>query len=97
MQRRTLLRVNQPATSPSPDALLVALGLVVRDRRKELHMSQERLAERAHIHRTYIADIERGTRNIALRNVARLATALDLSLVDLFTRIERVSAEPDSP
>lgn len=92
-----MLRVSQPSIPPAPDDLLVALGIVVRERRKELHLSQERLAERAHIHRTYIADIERGTRNLALRNVARLAAALDLSLVDLFTRVERVTPRRDSP
>jgi transcriptional regulator with XRE-family HTH domain len=92
-----LLGVSEPPTPSSPDDLLVALGIVVRDRRKELHMSQERLAERAHIHRTYIADIERGTRNLALRNVARLAAALNISLVDLFTRIERIGLRHDSP
>ena len=60
-------------------------------------MSQERLAEQAHIHRTYIADIERGTRNIALRNLARLAAALDLSLVDLFKRVELVALPRNTP
>jgi transcriptional regulator with XRE-family HTH domain len=87
--------VSEPVTTASQDDISTAFGIVVRERRKELHMSQERLAERARIHRTYIADVERGTRNIALRNVARLATALDLSLVDLFRRVEAAAPARD--
>ena len=82
--------MSQPSPPPLPDALPRALGAVVRQRRTELNLSQERLAEGTGLHRTYIADVERGTRNIALRNVARLAAALDLTLVDLFTRMERL-------
>lgn len=83
-----LLRVSQPATPVESDDLLHALGAVIRSRPMELHLSQERLAERARIHRTYVADVERSTRKIALRKVTRLAAALDLTLVELFTRIE---------
>jgi len=51
-------------------------------------LSQEALAERAELHRTYIADIERGVRNLSLRNIEKIALALDLSISGLFQSIE---------
>jgi len=47
-------------------------------------MSQERLAERAGLHRTYIGAIERGERNVSLKNIARIAKALGVQAKDLF-------------
>jgi transcriptional regulator with XRE-family HTH domain len=41
-------------------------------------MSQEQLAGRAELHRTYISDVERGTRNLSMQSLAQLAEALDL-------------------
>lgn len=55
-------------------------------RRYELKVSQEELAERAGLHRTYVGDIERGGRNVSLENIEKLAGALELSLPDLFAR-----------
>jgi len=48
-------------------------------------MSQEGLAERAGIHRTYVADIERGARNVGLENIERLAVGLEISISNLFS------------
>lgn len=56
----------------------------IRRRRKELGISQEKLAERAHLHRTYISDVERGARNLSLESITRLAHALDVSVAALF-------------
>lgn len=53
-------------------------------RRYEIGISQEALAERAGLHRTYVADIERGARNLALENIEKLAVALEISISDLF-------------
>lgn len=53
----------------------------------ELNLSQEALAERADLHRTYVADIERGVRNVSLLNIEKLARALEISLADLFAMI----------
>lgn len=52
--------------------------------RDERGWSQEVLAERAGVHRTYVGGIERGLRNVALINVARLAKAFNLSIAGLF-------------
>lgn len=46
-------------------------------------MTQEKLAEKADLDRTYISGIERGTRNATILSVNRVAKALDLSLTDL--------------
>lgn len=62
-------------------------GLAVRARREELGLNQETLADRAEIHRTYLSDVERGSRNLSLVNIERLAAALQLSLTELFQRV----------
>lgn len=64
-------------------------GHAMRARREDLGLTQEELAERAGIHRTYVADIERGKRNVALINIERLGKALTLSLAELFERTEQ--------
>jgi transcriptional regulator with XRE-family HTH domain len=48
----------------------------LREIRLKKELSQERLAELAGLHRTYVSSVERGERNISLENIARLATAL---------------------
>ena len=64
--------------------LLQEFGLKVKQRRKELGISQEELAYRAGFHRTYIGMIERAERNITLSNLKRLADALGVGLKELF-------------
>jgi len=56
----------------------------VRQLREAKKLSQEQLAFKAGIHRTYIGGIERGERNPALKNIAAIADALDVSLSELF-------------
>lgn len=63
--------------------ILERFGQTVRKRRMALDLTQEILAERAELHRTYIADIERGVRNVSLRNVEKLARALGISVSSL--------------
>ncbi len=63
-------------------------GDAVRDRRETLGMTQEDLAEKASIHRTYVSDIERGSRNVSLINIERLAAALSTSMSGLFLAVE---------
>jgi CheY-like chemotaxis protein len=59
-------------------------GTSVRGWRKRLGFSQEELAERADLHRTYVSDVERGARNLSLESMTRLAHALRISVADLF-------------
>jgi transcriptional regulator with XRE-family HTH domain len=63
-------------------------GLAVKLRREELGLTQEDLADKAAIHRTYVSDIERGARNVSLLNIERLAAALSLRISQLFERVE---------
>ncbi len=60
-------------------------GSLVRNKRKSRGLTQEELSIRARIHRTYLADIERGARNPSLGAIFKLATALGISLAELFS------------
>jgi transcriptional regulator with XRE-family HTH domain len=71
-------------TDPRP-----AFGRTVRKERLTKGLSQEKLAEVAGIHRTYIGDVERGTRNVALVNMTRIAKALGMSLSRLISEMEK--------
>jgi CheY-like chemotaxis protein len=53
--------------------------------RHQRGFSQENLAERANLHRTYISDVERGARNLSLESINRLAAALEISIPRLFS------------
>ena len=66
------------------DRALTQFGTHLRHLRRERGLSQERLAELAGLHRTYLGGIERGERNVSLINLAAIASALDLSLSALF-------------
>jgi transcriptional regulator with XRE-family HTH domain len=43
-------------------------------------MTQQQLAAKAHLHRSYIADIERGTRNVSIVSIAKIAKGLNVSM-----------------
>lgn len=64
--------------------ILREFGLRIQQERKKLGMSQEELAFRVGMHRTYIGMIERAERNITLSNIKKLADALQLNIKDLF-------------
>ena len=51
-------------------------------------MSQEQLAERADLHRTYIGSVERGERNISLDNIVKIAHALNMGPAELLEAVE---------
>lgn len=70
------------------DELKVAFGSTIRKFRVAHGLSQEKLAELADIHRTYIGDVERGLRNIALINMHRIAVALGVPLSSLIGQTE---------
>lgn len=62
----------------------------VRQWRRHLGISQEALAERAGLHRTYVSDVERGARNLSLESISKLARALDVSISTLFPTTDAV-------
>lgn len=63
-------------------------GAVVRSRRLALGVSQEELAARANVHRTYVGSVERGERNISLLNIVAFARALDTTAGSLLTEAD---------
>ena len=67
---------------------LVEFGKKVRSVRKEKKFSQEELAARADLHRTYIGMIERGEKNITLINILRISHALNIPASNLLESIE---------
>ncbi len=63
--------------------LLLKFGKQVRKFRLSKNLSQEGLADLADLHWTYISGIERGIRNISLKNIAKISKALDVKLKNL--------------
>lgn len=72
------------------DEITIAFGNAIRQRRLAIGMTQEELADAARVHRNCIGDVERGARNVALRNIQKLTRALGMSIAEFFTeyRIE---------
>ena len=64
--------------------VLIKFGERVRDLRKERGLSQEELAFKADLHRTYIGMIERAEKNITLVNVEKIANALNIDIKNFF-------------
>ncbi|MBR5085499.1 MAG: helix-turn-helix transcriptional regulator [Muribaculaceae bacterium] len=63
--------------------ILKSFGAKVRHYRELLGLSQEKFAEKANVHRTYIGTVERGETNITLVNVYKLANALEVNVTQL--------------
>jgi len=58
----------------------------VRELRKELWLSQEKLAFKAKLHRTYVSDVERGLKNVSLENIEKISWALWSNIDLLFKK-----------
>ena len=69
------------------DENLKRFGERVRAERERLGISQEELASRAGLHRTYLGGVERGERNIGLLNILRIAGALGVFASDLLRTV----------
>jgi transcriptional regulator with XRE-family HTH domain len=80
-----------------PQHTVKLFGQAIRKRRNELGISQESLAETAGLHRTYVADIERGTRNLSLVNIFKLADALGMRVGTLFSEYVENETGKNSP
>lgn len=68
--------------------ILIRYGQAVRKVRLEQGISQEELADRCGLHRTYISDIELGKRNLSLENIERIAFSLNKTLSEFFKEVE---------
>jgi transcriptional regulator with XRE-family HTH domain len=65
-------------------SLKAGLALTIKRERASLGISQGELAERSGLHRTYVSDLERGTRNPSIESLAKIAEALRISVAKLF-------------
>ena len=77
--------VAKPSPSFSGNPALVKLGAAIRAARLDKQLSQEALADKANIDRSYIGGVERGEHNVAVMNLLKIADALDLKLSDVLT------------
>lgn len=66
--------------------LKLLLGNAIKEQRYALGISQEELASRAGLHRTYVSEVERGERNPSIVSIEKLAQALEVSFTSLFDR-----------
>lgn len=69
--------------------IAATFGSVLRERREAAGISQEELADRAGLHRTYVSLIERGKRTASIEVVRRVASALGVSMADLIDATEK--------
>ena len=74
------------------EQLVFAVSMILRDRREMLDISQSDLARKSGLHRSYIGDLERGSRNLSLKNLSRLAAALDLAPSKMLSLAEKKMA-----
>lgn len=65
--------------------IAISFGKRVREERIKRGLSQEKFAEFAGLHRTYIGMVERGEKNITLNNIEKIAKALEISLDKLMS------------
>ena len=66
--------------------VLISFGNRVREERLKQNLSQEALAAKAGVHRTYIGMIERAEKNITLENIEKIAKALKINIADFFDK-----------
>ena len=69
-------------------SILKFLGSRIRDMRKNQRLSQEQLAEVSGLHHTYIGAVERGERNISIKSLLKITTALKISMGEVFESVD---------
>ena len=94
-KRAAAKKVTVPtAEQPSPETHLQhQLGITLRQLRQEEGITQQELADKAKLHRTYICDVERGMRNPSISSLHRMAAALDTPMAEIFKRLETVKVD----
>lgn len=68
--------------------LISRFAINLRKLRLEKGLSQEELAHKSGLHRTYVGSVERGERNISLKNIEKLAIALGISPTELLVEVD---------
>ncbi|MFM7876274.1 MAG: helix-turn-helix transcriptional regulator [Microcystis aeruginosa BS13-02] len=79
----------------SKAVILRALGLMIREHRTALGISQEELGLRCHLDRTYISGLERGVRNPSLTALVTLAKGLNITVSQLLENLEIEIEKPE--
>lgn len=74
-------------------SLLHTFATNVKNHRTKQNMSQEKLAELANLHRTYISALERERRNISIENIERISNALNVDTYLLFMENSSIGKE----
>ncbi len=74
------------AKKPAPQSARIRLAANLRAARKEQQISQEELADRAEIDRSFVGSVERCERNVSLDNIERLSVALGMDVADLLKK-----------
>lgn len=72
--------------------LQARIGARVHELRKQVGLSQERLAEKAKLSTGYIGGLERGERNLSTSSLARIAVALELEIGSLFPSLSELTS-----
>ena len=72
------------------DDIVPALRIAIKQRRRSLNLSQTEVARRSGLNRTFISDLERVDRNLAIPTLSRLAEALELSVSELLELAESI-------
>ena len=73
------------------------VGQRIRSYRVQKHLSQEQLSELADCHPTYIGQLERGEKNATLESIQKIANALNITLSQLFEKIEETQNDESIP
>lgn len=71
--------------------LSLKFGQVIRELRLEKKLSQEELAYKSDVHRTYVGMIERGEKNISLANIYKFCKGLDITMEFLFHKLKDIN------
>ena len=81
------MRKNHPKV-PSKEKVQLTFGAALRAFREAQGLTQEKLAEVADLHTTYVSSVERGERNLSLHNIVKLALALEIPLSSLMRGLD---------
>ena len=68
------------------------LGRVIKQLRRQRGLTQDELAAKASLHRTYVSDVERGARNLSILSLHRISAALETPLSEIFKQVETAFA-----
>ena len=74
-----------------------SIGQRIRNYRDQKDLSQENLAELSGMHATYIGQVERGEKNVTVKNIEKIASALDVPLSQLFEKLDGENKSDNIP